>query len=156
MNGWTLVDGYNAPLTAGNFVDLVQRGYYNNRVLKKSDTALLVDTRAGSKAAAAAAAANDAAGAGAGAAAGEGEEGASEAAAAAAIEARWGRRFPFVFVYVYSRARSTEGGLDGDACMYCTHVVCITDSDNNGERASNRQVKGGYLRYSRMWWCLCV
>jgi peptidylprolyl isomerase len=25
-----VVDGYNAPLTAGNFVDLVQRGFYNN------------------------------------------------------------------------------------------------------------------------------
>jgi len=23
-----IVDGYNAPLTAGNFVDLVQSGYY--------------------------------------------------------------------------------------------------------------------------------
>lgn len=38
-----IVDGYNAPLTAGNFVDLVQRGLYDNAVLKKSDTALLVD-----------------------------------------------------------------------------------------------------------------
>ena len=25
----TVVDGYNAPLTAGAFVDLVQRGFYN-------------------------------------------------------------------------------------------------------------------------------
>jgi peptidylprolyl isomerase len=25
-----VVDGYNAPVTAGNFVDLVQRGFYNN------------------------------------------------------------------------------------------------------------------------------
>ena len=25
----TVVDGYTAPLTAGNFVDLVQRGFYN-------------------------------------------------------------------------------------------------------------------------------
>jgi len=25
----TVVDGYNAPITAGNFVDLVQRGFYN-------------------------------------------------------------------------------------------------------------------------------
>ena len=25
-----IVDGYNAPVTAGNFVDLVQRGFYNN------------------------------------------------------------------------------------------------------------------------------
>lgn len=25
-----VVDGYNAPITAGNFVDLVQRGFYNN------------------------------------------------------------------------------------------------------------------------------
>ena len=132
MSGWTLVVGYNAPLTAGNFVDLVQRGYYNNRVLKKSETALLVDTRAGSKAAAAAAAAaTDAA---AGAAAGEGEEGASEAAAAAAIEARWGGGVRSVSVSIsirirlrYSRAhRSTEEGTLPEMCVPVhTRVVCI-------------------------------
>uniref|UniRef100_A0A7S0SIZ5 PPIase cyclophilin-type domain-containing protein n=1 Tax=Mantoniella antarctica TaxID=81844 RepID=A0A7S0SIZ5_9CHLO len=54
-----VVDGYNAPLTAGNFVDLVQRGFYNNCDLKRSDTALLVDTKSGGAATAAAAAAAD-------------------------------------------------------------------------------------------------
>lgn len=27
-----VIDGYNAPITAGNFVDLVARGFYNNKV----------------------------------------------------------------------------------------------------------------------------
>ena len=27
-----VVDGYNAPVTAGNFVDLVNRGFYNGLV----------------------------------------------------------------------------------------------------------------------------
>jgi hypothetical protein len=26
-----VVDGYNAPITGGNFVDLVNRGFYNNK-----------------------------------------------------------------------------------------------------------------------------
>lgn len=54
-----VVDGYNAPLTAGNFVDLVKRGYYNNRALKKSETALLVDVGAAAAAEATAAVASD-------------------------------------------------------------------------------------------------
>ena len=77
-----VVDGYNAPLTAGNFVDLVKRGFYNGRVLKKSETALLVDTRAGAKKAAADAVGEEEdASAAAGVAEGEGEgDGAAVAA----------------------------------------------------------------------------
>ena len=142
MNGRALVDGYNAPLTAGNFVDLVQRGYYNNRVLKKSDTALLVDTRAGSKAAAAAADAGDDDAAGAGAGAGAGEEGASEAAATAAIEARWGHLFPFVhscirsFIRALSCARLKRRFYNGHNGHVRTHTrarsvgVYTVKSDN--------------------------
>jgi hypothetical protein len=29
-----VVDGYNAPITGGNFVDLVNRGFYNNKKVK--------------------------------------------------------------------------------------------------------------------------
>lgn len=32
-----VVDGYNAPVTAGNFVDLVKRGYYNGKQINRSD-----------------------------------------------------------------------------------------------------------------------
>ncbi|GAB0490055.1 hypothetical protein MMPV_001285 [Pyropia vietnamensis] len=32
-----VLDGYNAPVTAGNFVDLVQRGFYNNDTVVRSD-----------------------------------------------------------------------------------------------------------------------
>lgn len=32
-----VVDGYNAPLTGGNFVDLVNKGFYNKRVVTRSD-----------------------------------------------------------------------------------------------------------------------
>jgi peptidylprolyl isomerase len=31
------VDGYNAPVTAGNFVDLVQRGFYNNLAFTRAE-----------------------------------------------------------------------------------------------------------------------
>ena len=31
------IDGFNAPLTGGNFVDLVNKGYYNNRKIDRSD-----------------------------------------------------------------------------------------------------------------------
>jgi len=31
------VDGFNAPLTAGNFVDLVNKGFYNKRVITRAD-----------------------------------------------------------------------------------------------------------------------
>lgn len=31
------VDGYNAPLTSGNFIDLVQRGFYNGMQIQRSD-----------------------------------------------------------------------------------------------------------------------
>lgn len=27
-----VIDGYNAPITGGNFVDLVNKGFYNNKV----------------------------------------------------------------------------------------------------------------------------
>jgi peptidylprolyl isomerase len=33
----TVVDGYSAPVTAGNFVDLVQRGFYNNLPFTRSE-----------------------------------------------------------------------------------------------------------------------
>jgi peptidylprolyl isomerase len=32
-----IVDGYNAPVTAGNFVDLVQRGFYNNLTFTRAE-----------------------------------------------------------------------------------------------------------------------
>lgn len=32
-----VVDGYNAPISAGNFVDLVQRGFYNGMEIQRSD-----------------------------------------------------------------------------------------------------------------------
>ena len=35
------VDGYNAPVTAGNFVDNVQRNVYQNASLRRSETAIL-------------------------------------------------------------------------------------------------------------------
>jgi cyclophilin family peptidyl-prolyl cis-trans isomerase len=40
IDGGTLrivVDGFNAPITAGNFVDLVQRGFYNNMEIQRAD-----------------------------------------------------------------------------------------------------------------------
>ena len=40
VTGGTLrivVDGYNAPVTGGNFVDLVQRGFYNNMEIQRAD-----------------------------------------------------------------------------------------------------------------------
>ncbi|KAL9179450.1 hypothetical protein ACHAXT_008740 [Thalassiosira profunda] len=32
-----IIDGYNAPVTGGNFVDLVQKGFYNNMDIQRSD-----------------------------------------------------------------------------------------------------------------------
>ena len=32
-----VVDGYNAPVTAGNFVDLVQRGFYDGMAIQRAD-----------------------------------------------------------------------------------------------------------------------
>ena len=32
-----VADGYNAPVTAGNFVDLVNRGFYNNMEVQRAD-----------------------------------------------------------------------------------------------------------------------
>jgi len=32
-----VIDGYNAPLTGGNIVDLVNKGYYNNKKVDRSD-----------------------------------------------------------------------------------------------------------------------
>ncbi len=32
-----ILDGYNAPITAGNFADLVNKGYYNNKKIDRSD-----------------------------------------------------------------------------------------------------------------------
>lgn len=32
-----VVDGYNAPVTAGNFVDLAERNFYNGMEIQKSD-----------------------------------------------------------------------------------------------------------------------
>lgn len=33
----TVVDGYTAPITAGNFVDLVQKGFYDGMTVQRSD-----------------------------------------------------------------------------------------------------------------------
>ena len=32
-----VIDGYNAPVTGGNFVDLVNKGFYNNKKIDRSD-----------------------------------------------------------------------------------------------------------------------
>jgi len=32
-----VIDGYGSPVTSGNFVDLVQRGFYNNMEIQRSD-----------------------------------------------------------------------------------------------------------------------
>ena len=32
-----IIDGYNAPVTGGNFIDLVQKGFYNNMDVQRSD-----------------------------------------------------------------------------------------------------------------------
>ena len=32
-----VVDGFNAPLTAGNYIDLVQRGFYNGMEIQRAD-----------------------------------------------------------------------------------------------------------------------
>ena len=33
----TIVDGFTAPITSGNFVDLVSRGFYNGMTIQRSD-----------------------------------------------------------------------------------------------------------------------
>ena len=38
-----IVDGYNAPVTAGNFIDKVHNGQYDGIRIKRSETALIVD-----------------------------------------------------------------------------------------------------------------
>lgn len=40
----TLVDGFNAPLTAGNFLDLVQRGFYNGLKITRAERFNLIQT----------------------------------------------------------------------------------------------------------------
>ena len=37
MNMWTIRDCTKAPVTGGNFVDLVQKGFYNNMDIQRSD-----------------------------------------------------------------------------------------------------------------------
>jgi cyclophilin family peptidyl-prolyl cis-trans isomerase len=32
-----VLDGYNAPVTAGNFVDLINKGYYNKKPIDRAD-----------------------------------------------------------------------------------------------------------------------
>lgn len=39
-----VVDGYSAPVNAGNFVDLVQRGFYNNLPFTRSEDNFVVQT----------------------------------------------------------------------------------------------------------------
>ncbi|MBP5976742.1 peptidylprolyl isomerase [Brasilonema sp. CT11] len=39
-----VVDGYSAPVTAGNFVDLVQRGFYNGLEFTRSEESYVVQT----------------------------------------------------------------------------------------------------------------
>ena len=43
MLGVVIVDGYNAPITAGNFIDKVHNGQYDGIRIKRSETALIVD-----------------------------------------------------------------------------------------------------------------
>ena len=43
------VDGYNAPVTAGNFVDNVKRGVYDNAPLRRSETSIMGGTNADSQ-----------------------------------------------------------------------------------------------------------
>ncbi|MGB3241158.1 MAG: peptidylprolyl isomerase [Geitlerinemataceae cyanobacterium] len=39
-----IVDGYNAPITAGNFVDLVQRGFYDNMPFVRAEDSYILQT----------------------------------------------------------------------------------------------------------------
>lgn len=39
-----VVDGYNAPITAGNFIDLVQRGFYNDLPFTRSEESYVLQT----------------------------------------------------------------------------------------------------------------
>jgi peptidylprolyl isomerase len=39
-----VVDGYSAPVTAGNFVDLVQRGFYNNMPFNRAEDFYILQT----------------------------------------------------------------------------------------------------------------
>ena len=39
-----VVDGYSAPVTAGNFVDLVHRGFYNNLPFTRAEASYLLQT----------------------------------------------------------------------------------------------------------------
>jgi peptidylprolyl isomerase len=39
-----VVDGYNAPITAGNFVDLVQRGFYNGLEFTRAEESYFLQT----------------------------------------------------------------------------------------------------------------
>lgn len=39
-----MVDGYSAPITAGNFLDLVQRGFYDDQTFTRADEAYVVQT----------------------------------------------------------------------------------------------------------------
>merc|ERR1719453_91206 len=32
-----VIDGFNAPLTGGNFVDLIDKGFYNKQTIQRSD-----------------------------------------------------------------------------------------------------------------------
>lgn len=37
LNMKMIIDGYNAPVTGGNFIDLVQKGYYTNKKIDRAD-----------------------------------------------------------------------------------------------------------------------
>jgi peptidylprolyl isomerase len=39
-----IVDGYNAPITAGNFVDLVERGFYDNMPFVRAEESYVLQT----------------------------------------------------------------------------------------------------------------
>lgn len=39
-----MVDGYSAPITAGNFLDLVQRGFYDHQTFTRANEAYVVQT----------------------------------------------------------------------------------------------------------------
>jgi cyclophilin family peptidyl-prolyl cis-trans isomerase len=47
--GFGLLNGYNAPVTAGNFVDNVKRGVYDNAPLRRSETSIMGGTNADSQ-----------------------------------------------------------------------------------------------------------
>ena len=44
-----VVDGFNAPVTSGNFIDLVERGFYNGMDIQRSDGFVVQSGKPGAK-----------------------------------------------------------------------------------------------------------